>query len=96
MRGTGFYNWMTRADSKDSLLEAMAASSLNDRPAITLRHLPVINFLDVDDDKYIDALLEEALPEDRTRFRRYLSSKALGLGIFAAVRISKAVKYNKC
>lgn len=49
------------------------------------RQLPIVNFLDVEDTKYTDALLGEALPQDRARFRQYLSKRPLGLGLMTAV-----------
>ncbi|RGP73354.1 DNA helicase [Fusarium longipes] len=50
----------------------------------SLRSLPTINFLDIDDDAYAESIVEEALPEDRARFRGYLSSRPLGLGMITA------------
>ncbi|KAH7146272.1 P-loop containing nucleoside triphosphate hydrolase protein [Dactylonectria macrodidyma] len=48
-----------------------------------LRPLPVVNFLQIDE-KFVDALIQELSAEDRGRFRRYLSNRALGLGIITA------------
>ncbi|KAF5598797.1 DNA helicase [Fusarium pseudocircinatum] len=45
------------------------------------RPLPTINILDVEDQTYIGAVLETALPEDRARFTTYLSDRPLGIGI---------------
>jgi len=50
-----------------------------------MRSLPVVNFLDIKDQKYVEVLLQEVLPEDSTRLRKYLSHRALGLGIVVAV-----------
>lgn len=85
MRGSGFFDWMTRPTS--DIVEVMAVTSLQDTttPTPKLRDLPVINFLQIDDDKFVDALIDEALPQDRARFRQYLSNRALGLGIVTAV-----------
>jgi hypothetical protein len=55
---------------------------------ISLRPLPTVNFLDIEDQAYVDCILEEALPEDRARFREYLSNRPLGLGMITAVRTS--------
>ncbi|KAF5701883.1 hypothetical protein FMUND_13716 [Fusarium mundagurra] len=45
------------------------------------RPLPTINLLDIDDETYVNAILEMALPKDRARFRSYLSNRPLGIGI---------------
>lgn len=83
MRGKGFYEWMTRP--KQDISETSEVRSLSDKPAANMRLLPKVNFLDVRDAKYADAIVDEALPEDRARFRRYLSDRPLGLGIITAV-----------
>ncbi|KAF5545727.1 hypothetical protein FMEXI_5911 [Fusarium mexicanum] len=64
LRGTGFYDWMTKTDGNSKC-----------------RPLPTINFLDIDDETYVNAILEIALPKDRARFRSYLSNRPLGIGI---------------
>lgn len=85
VRGNGFYDWMTK-DAPQTLDECKAFSSLAGSEAIIkYRALPVVNFLDFGDDARADAIVNEALPEDRDRFRAYLSSRPLGLGIIAAV-----------
>jgi hypothetical protein len=94
MRGTGFYNWMTSPSPKDKLSEAMSATPLEAKASVTFRRLPVVNFLNIDDDKYVDAMIEEALLEDRTRFRQYLSNRPLGLGIVAAVCPSIPIRHD--
>lgn len=85
MRGTGYFDWMMRPSA--DLAEKMAATSLEPNSLPTLRPLPVVNFLEIADAKYVDALVEEALPQDRTRFRQYLSKRLLGLGIITAVSL---------
>lgn len=90
MRGNGFYDWMTQPGPQD-ITEAMAAASLDDKAAPTLRPLPSVNFLDIDDQAYADAIVEEALPQDRVRFRGYLSNRPLGIGIITAVSVSLPV-----
>ncbi|KAF5685137.1 ATP-dependent helicase [Fusarium circinatum] len=64
LRGTGFYDWMTKTDGNSKC-----------------RPLPTIDFLDIDDEIYVNAILEMALPKDRARFRSYLSNRPLGIGI---------------
>ncbi|KAM0351036.1 hypothetical protein ACHAPU_002817 [Fusarium lateritium] len=49
-----------------------------------LRPLPVLNFLSINDPEYVDCILQEALPQDRARFREYLSKRPLGLGMITA------------
>ncbi|KAG4263006.1 hypothetical protein FPRO04_11722 [Fusarium proliferatum] len=45
------------------------------------RPLPTINILDIDDQTYVDAVLETVLLQDRARFTTYLSDRPLGIGI---------------
>ena len=52
---------------------------------VALRPLPMVNLLKSDDKEYIEALLEETLPNDCNRFRRYLSEMPLGVGVITAV-----------
>lgn len=54
----------------------------------SLRPLPTVNFLDIEDQAYVACILQEALPEDCVRFRGYLSNRPLGLGIITTVRTS--------
>ncbi|KAL2673660.1 hypothetical protein Neosp_012103 [[Neocosmospora] mangrovei] len=72
LRGHGFYNWMVKPDPRST-----------DAPP-TLRALPSINFLDIEDKAYADAIVAEALPQDQARFRGYLSNRPLGLGLITA------------
>ncbi|RSL44165.1 hypothetical protein CEP54_014797 [Fusarium duplospermum] len=83
LRGNGFYDWMTQPGPQD-ITQAMAAASLDDETAPTLRPLPSVNFLDIEDQAYADAIVAEALPQDRSRFRGYLSNRPLGIGIITA------------
>ncbi|KAK4150791.1 P-loop containing nucleoside triphosphate hydrolase protein [Chaetomidium leptoderma] len=90
MRGSGFYNWMTNTNQapvpepeEPSVEQALANRTLDQQPP-PVRTLPVVNLLDVPDDKYTRALLEEALPRDRAPFSQYLSRRHLGLGIITA------------
>lgn len=73
MRGTGFYDWMTRVSPEES--------------ALAFRPLPAVNFLNGRDDKYVDALMEEAPAQDRVPFCHYLSNRPLGLGLITAVSL---------
>lgn len=44
------------------LAEEMAATSLEPNSLPILHPLPVVNFLEIADAKYVDTLVEEALP----------------------------------
>ncbi|KAL6407100.1 hypothetical protein AUP68_09926 [Ilyonectria robusta] len=46
--------------------------------------LPVVNLLNCADQDLVNALVHEALPDDRDRFREYFSKRPLGLGIITA------------
>ncbi|KAI0883339.1 P-loop containing nucleoside triphosphate hydrolase protein [Annulohypoxylon maeteangense] len=81
LRGNGFFQWMTRSPATD-VVTAMEAVSLQSRPKF--RPLPTVNFLETGDSQFIDSLMMELLPEDRNRFRRYLSCRPLGLGLITA------------
>ncbi|EKJ73155.1 hypothetical protein FPSE_06768 [Fusarium pseudograminearum CS3096] len=84
MRGSGFYHWMTSEPPTSQPPKTQAPSSEPKHTATSLRNLPTINFLDINDDAYANCIVEEALPEDRARFRGYLSNRPLGLGIITA------------
>ncbi|RGP71948.1 DNA helicase [Fusarium sporotrichioides] len=89
MRGSGFYHWMTSKPLTSPVPESEALSSESepasaDLAATSLRTLPTTNFLDIGDDVYAETIVEEALPEDRARFRGYLSNRPLGVGIITA------------
>jgi hypothetical protein len=93
MRGTGFYGWMTGSNPGDDLSSAMAAiDRKGNKLATQLRRLPTVNLLAIEDGNYAGALLEETQPDDRARFRQYLSNRPLGLGIIAAVSASTNLK----
>ncbi|KAK4149095.1 P-loop containing nucleoside triphosphate hydrolase protein [Chaetomidium leptoderma] len=84
MRGQGFYDWMTRPAANVGLIQARASASINEPPTRTARPPPVVNFLAIRDQAYIDALLEEVLPVDRAPFREYMVNRFLGIGIVTA------------
>ncbi|EHK15923.1 uncharacterized protein TRIVIDRAFT_1445, partial [Trichoderma virens Gv29-8] len=83
VRGNGFYEWMTKKDAPKSIADDMSSLSVADT-GVTYRPLPSVNFLDFNDDARAEAIVNEALPHDRERFRGYLSNRPLGLGIIAA------------
>jgi hypothetical protein len=89
MRGNGFYDWMTRSSAKVDIADVKASLIPDESPRPssrpTPRQLPTVDFVKTDDNKYVDALLHEALPGDRDPFRRYLSHRVLGIAIITAV-----------
>ncbi|KAM0324628.1 hypothetical protein ACHAQA_008017 [Verticillium albo-atrum] len=62
----------------------MVAVNIDDHAGPKLRELPIVNLMDFSDSQYAEALLEEALPHDRDRFRGYLTERPLGLGLMTA------------
>ncbi|RNJ60102.1 hypothetical protein D7B24_000299 [Verticillium nonalfalfae] len=85
MRGTGFWDWMRGIDPATNITSGLAATPPKRQPLPKLRELPVVDFVDIDDVDYVNALLHEALPTDRVRFKGYLSHRPLGLGMMTAV-----------
>ncbi|KAG5762797.1 hypothetical protein H9Q72_009101 [Fusarium xylarioides] len=55
----------------------------NSASTSTWRSLPTVNLLDIDDQTYVNGIIQMALPKDRTRFRSYLSNRPLGIGLIA-------------
>lgn len=47
--------------------------------------LPEVNLMKCADQDFINTVVDEALPDDRDRFREYFSKRPLGLGIITAV-----------
>lgn len=83
VRGNGFYDWMVKKPL-ESIVDTMSSLSVADT-ASTCRPLPCVNFLDFRDKARAQAIVNEALPDDRNRFRAYLSKRPLGLGIITGV-----------
>jgi hypothetical protein len=84
LRGKGFYDWMTRPAPALDVTDAMASLQLDAASAL-VRPFPVANLWDVGDAEYADALIHEALPDDRVPFRQYLTARPLGIGIITAL-----------
>ncbi|KAF4991590.1 hypothetical protein FGRMN_7709 [Fusarium graminum] len=83
--GTGFFDLIVRVKTPDSLEERLAATNLDSSPGqYTVDELPFTNFLDIEDKAYVDCIIDEALPQDRARFRGYLSHRVLDLGLITA------------
>ncbi|KAK3327407.1 putative DNA helicase [Cercophora scortea] len=75
MRGTGFYQTLRQ--------RAVDADEHQGLGAAKLPCLPVINLLGTNR-AYINALVQEALPDDHSRFRKYFGERPLGLGVITA------------
>lgn len=90
VKGTGFFETLRRRQVvlrgglRGGLNYAMASLKIDDGPTQPLPALANVSYLPEAED-LVQALLEEALPEDRVRFRGYLSSRPLGLGLITAV-----------
>lgn len=49
------------------------------------RQLPVVNFLDIGDNLLASEIVNEMPPQDRERFRNYLSKRHLAFGLATGV-----------
>lgn len=54
-----------------------------------VRELKSYNFLDIKDQRLVDLLMDQALPVDRARLRRYLEDRFLGLALVTAVSLDE-------
>ncbi|KAH0598380.1 hypothetical protein MHUMG1_03678 [Metarhizium humberi] len=87
--GTGFYNTFEAKPTSASGTITTAISNLRlsdslDIPRTPFNPLPNIPLLRITNRDFVDALMQEALPEDRSRFTEYLCNRPLGLGIITA------------
>ncbi|PTB73133.1 hypothetical protein M440DRAFT_1362307 [Trichoderma longibrachiatum ATCC 18648] len=82
VRGNGFYDCMVKTDAPRCIVEATSSLSLVGTDVL-FRRLPCVNFLEFGDSVRAEAIVNEALPHDRDRFRAYLSNRPLGFGIIA-------------
>ena len=71
-------------ESNAPLLESSALldESSTSAPAKS-RSLPVVNYLNIPDSFLRDAVVAEALEDDRDRLRAYLSNRPLGIGLIS-------------
>lgn len=81
--GNGFFETLTEQATNDLSQELSKLQLCTPRPQP--RSLPSVNYLAGVDDRFLDALMQEALPADRERFRKYLSNRPAGVGIITAV-----------
>lgn len=83
--GNGFYDTLRRRQiALQGGLDGLASLSNYDGPTPPLPVLATVNYLEMPD-YHVDALLEDVLPQDRTRFRYHFSNVPLGLAIISAV-----------
>ncbi|KAG5793069.1 hypothetical protein H9Q69_007878 [Fusarium xylarioides] len=83
LRGNGFYEVMV-PQLPEATVEAIGAG-LQDLDLLDrMKELPRTNFLDIEDKKYAECIVQEALPHDRERFRAYLSDRSLDLGLISS------------
>ena len=83
MRGEGLWEWMNH--HPEDIVEKMKDVSLEDSAPRQLIALPSTNLMGNLPPALADAIVAQALPEDRQRFRNYLSNLFLGVGIITAV-----------
>ncbi|KAH6695095.1 hypothetical protein F5X68DRAFT_257833 [Plectosphaerella plurivora] len=76
LQGIGFAEWMTTPPTPSNIVGENVGLQ---RPAY--RQLPSIDFTATEDTKYLACVLAGLLPNDRHRFKRYLSDRPLGLGL---------------
>lgn len=79
LRGVGFHRSLCEND-----LATKEQATDNSTPRLSHACLPVINLLGIPED-LVDALMEDVLPEDRARYRKYLSGRPLGFGVITGV-----------
>ncbi|KAF4996451.1 hypothetical protein FGRMN_4508 [Fusarium graminum] len=82
LRGKGYYDLLVpeckpQAEELDGRVQSLG---LEDHSV----HLPSADFLNIEDRRLVECIIEEALPEDRRRFRGYLSHRPLALGLIAS------------
>ncbi|KAJ6783440.1 hypothetical protein PWT90_01687 [Aphanocladium album] len=70
--GRGFYIWMSQSPTPPLSF------------GTEIRPLPVANWLDIGNETLVRAIIDEAVPSDRARFRAYLSKRPLGLALIVA------------
>lgn len=84
LRGNGFYNVLVPQFSEEAVAllgNQMQMLNLHEH----IPKLPWSDFIDIEDKEYAQLIVNQALPDDRERFRAYLSYRPLDLGLIASV-----------
>ncbi len=81
MRGTGFWTSCGNAMATVTLEDGKHPVSPVPR---TFLKVPTVDFLDIDNEDYVDALMAETLAQDRRRLRAYLNVRPAGIGLIIA------------
>lgn len=89
--GNGFFKALMEP-APGNVTESLANVQLGAVNPRQPRRLPSVNFLAGLSEENIDALVQEALPSDRVRFRQYLSDRPAGISIITGV---SHIAYNK-
>ncbi|KAK1766326.1 DNA helicase [Phialemonium atrogriseum] len=87
MRGTGF--WPSCRPHREAVIEittALNAVNIDDggeqvKEVRKTRPIPSVSLFDTKNAAYLESLLEEALVDDRARFKAYMSERPLGVGL---------------
>jgi hypothetical protein len=84
MRGTGSYDTLNRYP--DRLSDTMHAMVMDDeaQPPKPLRSLPRFNFFEIEDPVLKDAILQDALPADRSRMESYGTNRDANIALISA------------
>ncbi|CVL08874.1 uncharacterized protein FPRN_14657 [Fusarium proliferatum] len=83
LRGSGFYTALVPR-FPEATIEAVGALIQDLNLYDKMQELPRTNFLNFEDKEYAKCIVEEALPDDRERFKAYLSDRPLDLGLIAS------------
>ncbi|KAF5670263.1 DNA helicase [Fusarium circinatum] len=83
LRGSGFYSALV-PQFPEATIEAVGAQIQDLNLYDKMQELPRTNFLNFEDKEYAKCIVEEALPDDRERFKAYLSDRPLDLGLIAS------------
>ncbi|WXC60287.1 hypothetical protein SNK03_006149 [Fusarium graminearum] len=84
LRGNGFYDVLIPHFSDEAIVSLGNQTQMQNLHG-HIRKLPWSNFLDIEDKEYAQCIVNQALPDDRERFRAYLSYRPLDLGLIVSV-----------
>ncbi|EXM17002.1 P-loop containing nucleoside triphosphate hydrolase [Fusarium oxysporum f. sp. vasinfectum] len=83
LHGSGFYSALV-PQFPEATIEAVGAHIQDLNLHDNMQELPHTNFLNFEDKEYAKCIVEEALPDDRERFKAYLSDRPLDLALIAS------------